>query len=309
MTHIPGRLPRRDLAFCFPCQPLGNFAWDASAAAGHPEVEAMFARAAERLEDPSLAPPTRLQVVTYTSAAAYAALLMERGAVPAICMPHSMGLYAALVAAGACAFEPMLQYVIDAGQAIHQLSQGGDFEMASVFGIANEWMEEICQGVEGAHVANYNSTAHTVISGHRRAVEEVCRLALEKDCYEVRPLGAGVPLHTPIMEPVSLHLATKLDGFPVRAPQVTVLCPFRAVPLEKDDILPTLSRHISRPVRFEQLVNRVGAAGVTQVLEVGYEKLLSKFIGWTNPDIAARSVGSAASLDREIRRLQRPAPA
>jgi [acyl-carrier-protein] S-malonyltransferase len=309
MSPIPCSLPRRDLAFCFPCQPLGSFAWDASAAAGHPEVETMFAQAATRLADRSLAPPTRLQVVTYTSAVAYAWLLMDRGAVPAICMPHSMGLYAALVTAGACEFEPMLQYVIEAGQAIHGLGQGGDFEMTSVFGIANELMEEICRGVEGAHVANYNSTAHTVISGNRRAVEEVCRIALERDCYEVRPLETGVPLHTPIMEPVSRLLATKLAGFPVRAPQLTVLCPFRAVPLEQDDIIPTLSRHISRPVRFEQLVNRVAAAGVTRVLEVGYEKLLSKFVGWTKPDIIARSVGTAGSVDLEIRRLQRPAPA
>ncbi len=304
MSPIPRSVPRHDLAFCFPCQPLGSFAWDASAAAGHPEVDAMFAQAAARLADRSLAAPTRLQVVTYTSAVAYASLLMDRGAVPVACMPHSMGLYAALVTAGACDFEPMLEYVIEAGQAIHESSQAGDFEMASVFGIASQLVEEICRWVQGAHVANYNATTHTVVSGHRRAVEEVCRIALERDAYDVQPLGTGVALHTPIMEPVSLFLATKLEGFPVRAPQTIVLCPFRAVPLEKDEIVPTLSRHISRPVRFEQLVNQVAAAGVTQILEVGYEKLLSKFVGWTNPDIAARSVGTAASLDREARCLR-----
>jgi [acyl-carrier-protein] S-malonyltransferase len=269
----------------------------------------MFSRAAARLADASLAPPTRLQVVTYTSAAAYASLLMGRGAVPAICLPHSMGLYASLVAAGACDFEPMLEYVIEAGQAIHASGAQGDFEMASIFGLASPLVEEICRGVEGAYVANYNATAHTVVSGHRRAVEEACRIALERDCYEVRPLGAGVALHTPIMEPVSRLLANKLGGFPVRAPRVSVLCPFGVAPLREDNILPTLSRHISRPVRFEQLVTAAAAAGVGQVLEVGYEKLLSKFVGWTDPGIAARSVATAAALDREIRRLERPAPA
>jgi hypothetical protein len=53
------------------------------------------------------------------------------------------------------------------------------------------------------------------------------------------------------------------------------------------------------------MVKQITAAGVGLVLEVGYEKLLSKFIGWTNPEIAARSVGSARSLDREIHRLAR----
>jgi [acyl-carrier-protein] S-malonyltransferase len=263
----------------------------------------MFALATRRLDDRSLAPPTRLQVVTYTSAVAFAALLLESGVTPMSCLPHSMGLYAALVTASACEFEPMLQYVIDAGQAIHESSRGGDFEMAGIFGIANEQMEEICSRVEGAYVANYNSTGHTVISGTRLAVEEACRIALEADCYEARPLSTGVPLHTPLMDPVSLILSQKLEGFPVRAPQVTVFCPFRAVPLEKDDVISALSQHISQPVRFERMVGGVAEAGVTLILEVGYEKLLSKFIGWTNPNIAARSVGSATSLDREIRRL------
>jgi [acyl-carrier-protein] S-malonyltransferase len=218
-----------------------------------------------------------------------------------------MGLYAALVAAGACDFNSMLQYVIDAGQAIHAFSQEGDFEMASVFGIENEQMEQICRGVEGAYIANYNSTGHTVISGRRCAIEEVCRIALEKDCYEARALNTGVPLHTPFMAPVGLTLSKGLEGFPVRAPEATVLSPFGTVPLGRDDVIPALFLHLSQPVRFEQMVKRVAEAGVTLMLEVGYEKLLSKFVGWTNPNIAARSVGSATSLAREIRRLQRVA--
>jgi malonyl CoA-acyl carrier protein transacylase len=305
VSPSPRIQPQKDLAFCFPCQPLNSFAWDASAATGCAEVEAMFALASRRLEEPRLAPATRLQVLTYTSAAAYALLLMRRGVVPAICLPHSMGLYAALVAAGACEFEPMLQYVIDAGQAIHESSRRGDFDMASVFGIDAEQMEAICRGVEGAYIANYNSTGHTVVSGTQPAVEEVCRIALERDCYEARRLNTGVPLHTPLMEPASLILAARLDGFPVRAPQVRVLCPFRTLLLEEDDIIPALSQHISRPVRFEPMVKQISAAGVRVVLEVGYEKLLSKFIGWTDPELAARSVGSARSLEREIRRLAR----
>ena len=309
MSLAPRRPPRQDLAFCFPCQPLNPFAWDASVAAGCPEAEAMFVLASRRLADPSLAPPTRLQVLTFTSAAAYAALLRDRGAVPAACLPHSMGLYAALVAAGACAFEPMLEYVIAAGQAIHALSLGGDFDMASVFGLDTPLVEEICRGVEGVYVANYNSPGHTVISGGRGAVEQVCRIALERNCYEARGLDAGVPLHSPLMEPVSATLAAGLEGFPVRAPQVSVLCPFSGVPLEREDIIPVLSQHISRPVRFERMVRAAAEAGVRVILEVGYEKLLSKFVGWTNPDLAARSVGSASALDREIRRLQPPTPA
>ena len=305
MRPIHRKLPHAELAFCFPCQPLESFEWDASAAAGHPEVEAMFQRAAKRLEDPALAPPTRLQVVTYTSAAAYGALLLARGPLPVICMPHSMGFYAALVTAGVCEFEPMLEYVIAAGQAIDAFSRGGDYEMTSVLGIEDEQMEDICKEVDGAFVANYNSTGHTVISGKRYAVEEVCRIALENDAYDVRCLHTGVPLHTPIMDPVSVILARKLAGFPVHEPRSTVFCPHRLVPLEVPDIVPALSEHITRPVRFEQMVKTVVEAGVKLILEVGYEKLLSKFIGWIDVKVKARSVGSARRLDAEIRRFQR----
>lgn len=305
MRAINREVPHAELAFCFPCQPLDNFEWDASAAKGHPEVEAMFGAAARSLENSSLASPTRLQVITYTSAAAYGALLQARGPMPVICMPHSMGFYAALVTAGVCEFEPMLQYVIDAGEAIDEFSRGGDYEMTSVIGIENEQMDDICKEVEGAYVANYNSAGHTVISGKRYAVEEVCRIAIENDCYDTRSLNTGVPLHTPIMDPVSLILEKRLEGFPVHEPRSTVFCPYRLVPLEKADIIPALSEHISRPVRFEQMVKKVIGAGVKLILEVGYEKLLSKFIGWIDPTVKARSVGSAKKLEAEIRRFQR----
>lgn len=305
MRPIHRKLPHAQLAFCFPCQPLDSFEWDASAANGQPAVERMFQQAARRLEDRSLAPPTRLQVVTFTSAAAYGALLLARGPMPVICMPHSMGFYAALVTAGVCDFASMLDYVIDCGQAIHEFSQGGEYEMTSVLGIEDEQMEDICKEVEGAYVANYNSTGHTVISGKRYAVEEVCRIALENDAYDVRCLNTGVPLHTPIMDPVSRRMEKCLDGFPVAEPQATVFCPYRLVPLEQADILPALSEHISRPVRFEQMVRKVAEAGVKLILEVGYEKLLSKFIGWIDPRIQSRSIGSARALEREIRRFHR----
>lgn len=308
MTSVEGRAPRHDLAFCFPCQPLNTFDWDASVATGCPEAEAMFALADRALADPSLAPATRLQVTTFTSAATYAAALMGRGMTPAVCLPHSMGLYAALVAAGACDFEPMLRYVITAGQAIHAFGRTGDFDMASLFGIEMSTLEQICRGVDGAYIANHNSTGHAVISGARRAVEEVCRIALERDCYEARPLNTGVPLHAPLMESVSLTLAGALTSFPVRVPRVRVLCPFHAIPLSTHEIVPALSRHISRPVRFEDMVHTVARAGVRLILEVGYEKLLSKFVVWTNQDISARSVGSMPALEREIRLLQRGTP-
>ena len=40
MRPIHRKLPHAELAFCFPCQPLDSFEWDASAAEGHPEVAA-----------------------------------------------------------------------------------------------------------------------------------------------------------------------------------------------------------------------------------------------------------------------------
>jgi malonyl CoA-acyl carrier protein transacylase len=301
VTSRQAGLPSADLAFCFPCQPLAPFEWDPAVAAGHPEAEEMLRRAAEALTDPSLSAPTRLQVITFASAAACASVLLAENRRPASCLPHSMGLYAALVAAGACEFIPMLRYVVEAGQAIHEFGRAGDYEMASIFGIPNREVETLCREREGVYIANYNATGHAVVSGLRPAVEAVCRAALERDCYEVRPLGTGVPLHTPLMRPVSRRLAGTLGGLTVAPPRATVFCPYRVAPLAPAEIPDTLAEHISQPVRFEAMVQAVVGAGVRLILEVGYEKLLSKFVGWTAPDLAARSVGSARALQREIR--------
>ncbi|EFK95781.1 malonyl CoA-acyl carrier protein transacylase, partial [sediment metagenome] len=117
--------------------------------------------------------------------------------------------------------------VVEAGQAIHEFGRTGDYEMASIFGIPNREVETLCREREGVYIANYNATGHAVVSGLRPAVEAVCRAALERDCYEVRPLGTGVPLHTPLMRPVSRRLAGTLGGLTVAPPRATVFCPYR----------------------------------------------------------------------------------
>jgi len=264
----------------------------------------MFELAAARLEDPALAPPTRLQIVTFTSSAAYAAMLITQGIVPGVCLPHSMGLYAALVTSGACEFEPMLDFVVRTGQAIDAFSRSGDYDMVSVLGLDSEKVEGICRRIPDAYVGNYNSVGHTVVSGRREAVMAAIEEARRMDCYDTRPLGTGVPLHTPIMNAVRGQLLETLRGFSVSRPRLAVMCPYRTRLLRKGDIIPALADHIRMPVRFEQMVRAVAGTGVRAVLEVGYDRLLSRFVSWIDPGIRSRSVASSRALAREARRRQ-----
>src|SRR6266545_1258610 len=176
------------IAFTFPGQgriPKGSGAPWADDPAGWP-----FQRASMRLGwdvidviesgDAVLADTRKAQPAIYTHSAACFLLAKAEGFRPDLVAGHSLGEYAAVLAAGGITFEQGLDLVVRRAELAHATAGAGVMQV--ILGLPDKTVGELCRKVRRqvgkVFLANSNAPGQVVISGESAAVEEAGRRAL-----------------------------------------------------------------------------------------------------------------------------------
>ncbi len=213
------------------------------------------------------------------SVAAYRAFSEEIDLMPAYLAGHSLGEYAALVAAGVFAFRDAVYAVKQRGKFMQEAVPVGEGAMAAILGLPSGKVTEICgEAAEGEVVdpANFNSPGQVVISGHKGAVERAGELAKAAGAKKVIPLSVSAPFHSALMRPAGERLKEVLEGFQVGLMEIPVIANVTAKPYETvDDVIPMLVRQVSSPVYWEQTMAAMKNLGVDRIVEMGPGKVLS----------------------------------
>ena len=104
---------------------------------------------------------------------------------------HSLGEYAAMVAAGMLSLEDGFRVIKARSEAMDAAAQQADGAMCAIMKLKPEEVEEICAATEGYVVpANYNSSVQTVIAGDKAAVEAAAAVCKEKKARAI-PLAVA----------------------------------------------------------------------------------------------------------------------
>ncbi|HEX9885896.1 MAG TPA: beta-ketoacyl synthase N-terminal-like domain-containing protein, partial [Longimicrobiales bacterium] len=234
------------------------------------------AAAEESLKQTAVTQPAVLAVDT-----ALARILGAYGIEPDMVMGHSLGEYAALVAAGALSFSDALTAVSARGRAMTHLSMEDNGLMAAVFGPV-ERVDEILAGVDGyVVVANLNSTKECVIGGATDAMG-AATLALQDAGLRVTSLPVSHAFHTRIVQPAAEPLMEVLRGLDVRPPRIPVVANvdgefYPMHPGVEEDIVRILGRQIGSPVQFVRGLRTLHGAGATIFVEAGPKRSLYGF--------------------------------
>ena len=123
---------------------------------------------------------------------------------------HSLGEYAALVAAGALAFADALPLVRFRAQAMQEAVPAGVGAMAAIMGLEDAGVEDACREAAQGQVVeavNFNAPDQTVIAGHREAVERAGAAAKARGAKRVVMLPVSAPFHCMLMKPAAERLA------------------------------------------------------------------------------------------------------
>src|SRR3989442_11284015 len=248
-------------------------------------------------------PADLLQPALYVTATGASRALSNRGLCPDAVVGHSLGEYAALTAAGALAFEDGLRLVSLRGKAMLNAARRNPGGMAAVIGLDTAAIKGICDGMDGAWVANLNSPTQTVMSGTDEALAGAAAACKEAGAKRVVRLEVPVPGHCPLMEPAALEVRTVLADIPVKEP----ICPFYSCVdahphTDPTEIKSLLVAAMTSSVRFFETLTAMQAGGVTSLVEVGPARVLCGLARSSVPDVPAASVGSDA--DAEAFRLE-----
>jgi len=235
------------------------------------------------------------------SVAAFRVLAAETGVRPACAAGHSLGEYSALVAAGALPLREAVRTLRLRGRFMQDAVPVGEGAMAAILGLSPEQVEEACRVGAAFGVvspANFNGGGQVVISGDAKAVAAACEAAKAAGAKRALPLPVSAPFHCALMRPAADRLAPELRAIPQGAFAFPVVANVTAVPYAKGDaVADMLIRQITAPVRWEESVRAMRAAGADVFLEVGPGKVLAGLLRRIEKDAAAGVFCGPADLE------------
>lgn len=216
---------------------------------------------------------------------------------PAVTAGHSLGEYAALVAAGALTVAGACQLVAVRGQAMDAASRATAGTMTAVMGLPIDDVAVIADKA-GAVVANENSVTQVVLAGAVDAVERAEELVRAAGGRPTRLRVAGA-FHSPLMAEAVPALAKAIAAAELAEPRCPVIANVTGrATSDPDEIRALLARHVVETVRWAATMDELAHLGVTRLVEIGPGAVLTGLAKRALPDIARENVdGPPMPLD------------
>ena len=305
-----------NFAFVFPGQASQEVGMGKALTKNFPAASTMFARADEILgfslsslcfEGPEdeLNDTINTQVAVFVTSIAALEALRSAGfsARPSYVAGHSLGEFSAYVAAGALSFEDGLRLVRERGRLMKQAGDLNPGGMAAILRLEDEAVTEICRTVsdEGAgtlQVANFNSPGQVVISGANAAVDRGIELALEKKARKAIKLAVSIAAHSELMRGIAGQFREAVDNTPLNLPETPIVANITAEPLHSlEAIREEMVGQLTASVRWTESVRWMVDQGVTDVVEVGPNKVLTGLIRRISKQVKTHTVGIPVDVE------------
>lgn len=245
------------------------------------------------------------QPVMLTAGIAVWRLWREKGGrLPAVVAGHSLGEYAALVAAEVLDFRDAVPLVRLRAAAMQEAVPLGTGAMAAVLGLDNDGIAAACaEAAQGEVVepVNFNANGQTVIAGHKAAVERAMTACKARGAKLAKALPVSAPFHSSLIRPAADKLAARLAELSLNAPTIPVVNNVD-VALESDParICDALVRQAYHPVRWVETIRKMASLGVTTVAECGPGKVLAGLTKRCVDGVAGVALADVASIDANL---------
>lgn len=287
--------------------PAAAAVWQAAdAAAGWPVSDVAWHGPEAALNDTQQTQPALV-------ACSLAALAALRGASqtaglrlrPAYVAGHSVGEYAALVAAGVLDTADAIRLVALRGRLM--AAAGMDGGMTAVIGLDREAVAEAIGAVASPAdlvVANDNAPGQVVISGTRQALLDADVALKAAGARRLISLPVSGPFHSPWMAEVGDALAAAFEDVEWRDADPPLMSNVTAEPVtEAEMIRNLLAEQVRSPVEWVASVRRMLGEGVDTFIECGPGSALTGMVKRIAPDARTANVSDAASLDATLQAL------
>ncbi len=233
--------------------------------------EAELQQAEQELKNTAITQPAML-----TANVAMLRVLKKYGIEPDLVIGHSLGEYAALVAAGVLTFAEALEVVSARGREMTRIKLEDTGCMAAVSAPLSK-VEEVIQSIDDYLViANINSPVQAVLGGTTRAID----LAIQKfqaDGFQAVKIPVSHAFHTKIVAPASAPLREVIARMNVKSPQIQIVANVTGelYPSGREEIVNLLASQVASPVQFVKGMKTLYDQGVRIFIEVGPKRVLN----------------------------------
>lgn len=233
-------------------------------------------------------------------------VLADTGVKPDLVAGHSLGEYAANVAAGSLQFADAVRTVRQRGKFMQEAVPQGQGAMAAVLGLSSEQTARACEDAAAetqkiVSAANFNSPEQTVISGEAAAVERAGQISKERGAKRVVMLQVSAPFHCALMQPAQDRLAELLRAVEFAVPRMPVAVNVDAkLVTDAAQLRDALIRQVTGTVRWVESVQLLIAQGATTFVEVGPGKVLGGLMRQIDRGQTYMNVEDEASLEKAL---------
>jgi [acyl-carrier-protein] S-malonyltransferase len=245
---------------------------------------------------------TQPAIVT-TSIAAFA-MLREKGFTPSMVAGHSVGEYAALVAAGALSVEDALLLVRKRGSLMYEAGIDSPGSMAAIIGLSHEQINNICKDVSSTgicQIANLNCSDQVVISGDIEAVAKARELASQEKAKRVIPLNVSGAFHSPLMKSAAAKLREEIGKIEIRNPRIPVITNVYAKEATSaQEIKDSLILQMESQVLWQNSIEFIVSKGISNFIETGPGKILNGLNKKINKEIKTLNIEDSKSWEKCI---------
>lgn len=210
---------------------------------------------------------------------------------------HSIGEYAALVAADVLRFDEAMRAVRARGQAMQAAVPVGQGGMIAVLGLDDAQVKWLCEqavatsGFGPLSPANFNSPGQVVISGSAKATSWLQQNFKPEEIpgsprrAKLIPLAVSAPFHCEMMKPAEDRMRAVLTGMTFSAPAFPICQNFTAGLESAPDVLrENLIRQISAPVLWTQSMLTLKQNGLTDCVECGHGTVIKGLLKKIDPE-------------------------
>ena len=246
-------------------------------------------------------------VMLVAGIAAYRVWMAETGVAPAVVAGHSLGEYAAMVAAQVLSLSQAVPLVRLRAQAMQDAVPVGVGAMAAILGLEASKVVAGCAEAslsfptdsgEVVEAVNFNDPSQTVIAGSKAAVERACEVLKANGAKRALPLPVSAPFHSSLMRPAADKLRERLENLDLGTPSIALINNVDvAVEMDADKIKDALVRQAFGPVRWVECVQSIKAHGVQHVVECGPGKVLAGLTRRIDADLVGLPLYDPATLD------------
>ena len=257
-----------------------------------PRLELASAAAQEDLLQALLTPDHGLaaaaqELLVHALNCAAAEIGFQHGLRPRLVLGHSLGLYAALVAAGSLSYPQSLELVVSARQEVCRVCHPGDYALLVVVGFHEADVQALvgAAGATTTAIVNRNSAIAFALAGPLAELREISAGATRQGAFKVALLSADLPYHHADLLPgVAEPFRRFLGQCEWASPTLPVFSTVDQRPLcTVAELIDYTARNLVTSVDWCGAVVALHQLGIEQVIEAGPGRSLQRAAAFIEP--------------------------